>query len=54
MFHNLGRLLSQFYFPDESTEIKRMIEQKLCSEEAAAVQTLGISYEDLGLSLIHI
>ncbi|MBK9026421.1 MAG: protein kinase [Propionivibrio sp.] len=51
MFHNLGRLLSQFYFPDESTEIKRMIEQKLCSEEAAAVQTLGISYEDLGIGI---
>ena len=51
MFHNLGRLLSQYYFPDESEEIKRLIEQKPCSEEAAAVQVLGISFEDLGIGI---
>ncbi len=51
MFHSLGRLLSQFYFPDESEEIKRLIEQKPCSEEAAAVQVLGISFEDLGIGI---
>ena len=51
MFHSLGRLLSQFYFPDESEEIKRLIEQKPCSEEAAAVQVLGISFEDLGVGI---
>ena len=28
-----------------------MIEQKLCSEEAAAVQSLGISYADLGIGI---
>ena len=51
MFHNLGRLLSQFYFPDESEEIKRTIEQKPCTEEAASIQVLGISYEDLGIGI---
>lgn len=51
MFHNLGRLLSQYYFPDESEEIKRVIEQKPCSEETAAVQVLGISFEDLGTGI---
>ena len=51
MFHNLGRLLSQFYFPDESEDIRRVIEQKLCSEEAATVQVLGISFEDLGVGI---
>jgi serine/threonine protein kinase len=51
MFHNLGRLLSQYYFPDESEEIKRAIEQKPCSEEAATVQVLGISFEDLGIGI---
>ena len=51
MFHNLGRLLSQFYFSDESEEIKRLIEQKPCSEEVAAVQVLGISFEDLGIGI---
>ncbi len=51
MFHNLGRLLSQFYFPDESEEIKRAVEQKPGSEEAAALQVLGISFEDLGIGI---
>ena len=51
MFHNLGRLLSQYYFPDESEEIKRLIEQKPCSEEAATVQVLGISFEELGIGI---
>jgi serine/threonine protein kinase len=51
MFHNLGRLLSQYYFPDESEEVKRLIDQKSCSEEAATVQVLGISFEDLGVGI---
>ena len=51
MFHRLGRLLSQFYFPDESDEIKRVIEQKNCSEEAATIQVLGLSYEELGVGI---
>ena len=51
MFHKLGRLLSQFYFPDESEEIKRLIEQKPCSEEAATIQVLGISFEELGIGI---
>jgi HD-like signal output (HDOD) protein len=52
MFHNLGRLLSQYYFPEESAEIRRALLQKSCSEEAAALQVLGISFEDLGVSAI--
>ncbi len=51
MFHQLGRLLSQFYFPDESEEVKRTAEQRPCSEDAAAVQVLGITYEDLGIGI---
>ena len=51
MFHNLGRLLSQYYFPDESEEIKRVIEQKRCPEQSAAFQVLGISFEDLGIGI---
>ena len=53
MFHNLGRLLSQYYFPEESEQIKRVIEQKACLEEAASIQVLGISYEDLGIGIAH-
>jgi serine/threonine protein kinase len=51
MFHNLGRLLSQYYFPEESEQIKQLIEQKPCSEEVASTQVLGISYEDLGIGI---
>ena len=51
MFHNLGRMLSQFYFPDESEEIRRLVEQKPGSEEAATIQVLGISFEDLGIGI---
>ena len=51
MFHNLGRLLSQFYFPDESDEIKRLIDQKSCSEDAATGQVLGITFEELGIGI---
>ena len=51
MFQNLGRLLSQFYFPDESEEIKRVIEQKPCNEDVASLQVLGITLEDLGVGI---
>ena len=51
MFHNLGRLLSQFYFPDESEEIKRTMEQRPCSEDVAAVQVLGLTFEELGIGI---
>jgi len=53
MFHNLGRLLSQYYFPEESEEVKRVIDQKPCSEELASKQVLGISFEDLGIGIAH-
>ncbi len=51
MFHNLGRLLSQFYFPDESEEIKRTMEQRPCTEDVAAVQVLGLTFEELGIGI---
>lgn len=51
LFHSLGRLLSQFYFPEESDEIRRVIAQKGCSEDNAALQVLGISFEDMGIAI---
>lgn len=51
LFHSLGRLLAQYYFPDESEEIRRIIEQKTCSEESASLQVLGISFEDMGIAV---
>jgi serine/threonine protein kinase len=53
MFHNLGRMLSQYYFPEESEQIKRLIDQKPSTEESASLQVLGISFEDLGIGIAH-
>ena len=51
VFHNLGRLLCQFYFPEESQDIRRLMQQAGCSEEAAAVRVLGASFDELGIAL---
>ena len=51
LFHSLGRLLSQYYFPEESDEIRRIVAQKDCAEDAAARQVLGISFEELGIAI---
>ncbi|UCV21411.1 serine/threonine protein kinase [Ferribacterium limneticum] len=51
LFHSLGRLLSQFYFPEDAEEIRRVIAQKNCSEEMAAKQVLGISFEEIGVAI---
>ncbi len=53
MFHDLGRLLVQFYFPDEIEEIQRLVMQRKCSEEAAVLQVLGMSFDDLGAAIAH-
>jgi serine/threonine protein kinase len=51
MFHNLGRMLTQFYFPEEGEEIRRRMEQKNLSEAQASHAVLGISFEDLGVGI---
>ena len=51
LFHSLGRLLSQYYFPEESDEIRRIIAQKNHTEEQAALQVLAISFEELGIAI---
>ncbi len=48
MFHNLGRLLAIYYFPEEYKEIKKLVERKGISETTAAHSVLGLSYEDIG------
>jgi serine/threonine protein kinase len=51
LFNSLGRLLAQFYFPDESDEIRRIVEQKNCQEDSAALAVLGISFEEMGIAI---
>lgn len=51
LFHSLGRLLSQYYFPEESDEIRRVMAQREFPEEKAAIQVLGISFEEMGIAV---
>jgi len=51
LFHNLGRLLSQFYFPEEVETIHIVMQQKKLSESAASAQVLGLTFEELGIGI---
>ncbi len=51
VFHNLGRLVSQYYFPEESEDIRRTMQQHGCREEVAAQRVLGVGFEELGIGL---
>ncbi|MET0518792.1 MAG: HDOD domain-containing protein [Burkholderiaceae bacterium] len=60
MFHNLGRTLTGFYFPEEAQQVRRITRpdrkagdeaQPPLSEAAASAQVLGMSYEQLGLGV---
>jgi HD-like signal output (HDOD) protein len=51
MFHHLGRLLAQFYFPEETEEIRKLMLAKNWSEDAAAARVLGLAFEDLGMGI---
>jgi HD-like signal output (HDOD) protein len=59
MFQNLGRLLTEFYFPEEARQIRGIVEaSQRDSAGAGAVDlasasfsVLGLSFEDLGLGV---
>ena len=51
MFFNLGRMLTKFYFFDESAEITRIMENSEVDEDQAALEVLGISYNELGIGI---
>jgi serine/threonine protein kinase len=51
MFFNLGRMLTKFYFFDESLEIARVMENQGVDEDQAALEVLGISYNELGIGI---
>jgi eukaryotic-like serine/threonine-protein kinase len=53
-FHNLGRLLTSFYFPEEDHQIQRLIRQKGMAEMPASIQVLGVSFEDLGIGVAKV
>jgi serine/threonine protein kinase len=51
MFHNLGRMLACYYFPDETVEIHKQQAQQGGSEATASARVLGITYEELGIGV---
>ncbi len=51
IFHDLGKLLAIFYFNEESLEIEKLVEDQQLSEEAAAIQVLGVPYHSLGTAI---
>ncbi|CAG0952830.1 eukaryotic-like serine/threonine-protein kinase [Burkholderiales bacterium] len=48
LFRHLGRLLAEYYFPEESDEVRKLMQHKKLGEPAASAQVLGVSYGDLG------
>lgn len=53
LLQNLGRLLTQFYFPEEAGQVEKVIagDAARVTEERASIQVLGMSYEELGLGV---
>lgn len=52
MFQNLGRLLTEYYFPEEARAVRALMSGKEpVSEDSAAITVLGINYEELGVGI---
>ncbi|MFM8901746.1 MAG: protein kinase domain-containing protein [Burkholderiales bacterium] len=57
LFQNLGRLLTEFYFPEEARQVRNAVAAQADkhnatnAEEAAATNVLGLSFEDLGVGV---
>lgn len=53
LFQNLGRLLTEFYFPEEA-QLIRMAVATGKTEDVAALGVLGMTCEDLGLGVARV
>lgn len=51
LFYSLGQLLAQFYFPEEVLEVRKLMLQRPCSEDQAAMQVFGLTFSDLGIGI---
>ena len=56
MFHNLGRLLAQFYFSEEAQTVRTLVTstRQPVNEATASASVLGISYEELGIGVAKV
>ena len=50
LFQNLGRLLTEFYFPEEALQIRALREQGMVPDEAAQ-RVLGIDSQELAVGV---
>ncbi|WP_018747405.1 serine/threonine protein kinase [Chitiniphilus shinanonensis] len=50
MFHHLGKLLTLYYFHEESVEIAKRVEGGM-AHDAAVRQVLGLDYSELGIGV---
>jgi len=60
MLQHLGRMLTEFYFPEEAVQVRQLVRPARAgsgpmavpvSEHMASMQVLGISFEDLGVGV---
>jgi hypothetical protein len=51
MFHNFGRLLAMYYFPDEFATCQQLLEQGEADEIQASRRALGVSFNELGIGV---
>lgn len=56
MFQNLGRMLCEFYFPEEASQIRALAASGRVEggNESVAVQVLGLGFEDLGVGVARV
>ena len=56
MFQNLGRLLAEFYFPEEALAVRGLVAstRQPLSEAAASTRVLGLDFEALGIGVAEI
>ena len=57
MFQNLGRLLTEYYFPEEARQVRALLAAGPraggVSEASASISVLGLSFQDLGLGVAN-
>jgi HD-like signal output (HDOD) protein len=51
MFHNFGRLLAMYYFPEEFAYYQELLERGEQDETRASRKALGVSFSELGIGI---
>jgi len=51
MFHNLGRMLVMYYFPDKYEAYQKLMLEGEVTDQVAMQQTLGATFDELGMEV---